>query len=283
MQKNELQRLDSLASRKHRRLESSMLRRLYRVLAGFLRIGELGRQRWKTVYFAWGYWRILRIGRLSVRERVELIGKLLRVDWHVIHGHRPAEIAVVAEILASKPAVGHEVMVEAGCWRGGSSAKFSILCQLFGYRLQIYDSFEGVESLDDAVHSNEWHFGGQYACPEDIVRMNVMRFGTISVCEFHKGWFSETLARSPVAAPVQLAYIDCDLAKGTLEVLQGVMPSISEDGCILSQDFHITPVRRLLLDPETWSKLGVGMPNITSRSVYMAQLDWRRDTSRTVN
>ncbi len=274
MQGTERAQLDHDAAAKHRRLESSRLRKLYRVFAGVLHVGEIGQQRLKTFYFGWGYLPLLKVRGLPIGRRIKLIRDLLRVDWHVVHGHRPAEIAVVAKILSVRSGCEREVFVEAGCWRGGSSAKFSILCEMFGYRLQVFDSFEGVETLDESLYKSEWRFGGQYACAEDVVRSNVAKFGRPAVCEFHKGWFSETLARFPVTARVRLAYIDCDLAKGTLEALQGVMPSIATDGCILRQDFHIMPVRKLLLDPETWSRFGVETPRITIQSVYMAQFDW---------
>jgi hypothetical protein len=131
-----------------------------------------------------------------------------------------------------------------------------------------------VEQLDSK--GKEWSFGGQYACSEENVRRNVEIHGEAQCCEFHKGWFSATLAGAKLAGPVRLAYIDCDLAKGTLEVLQSVMPALAPSGVVFSQDFHITPVRRLLLDQETWSSLRVAVPEIIIRTVRMAQLHWMR-------
>jgi O-methyltransferase len=166
-------------------------------------------------------------------------------------------------------------MVEAGCWKGGSSTKFSIICKLAGIRLWIFDSFEGV-SAEDA--KNEWEgFAGQYASPEHVLRENLNRYGEPSVCSVFKGWFSDTLAKEPVPHPIRLAYIDCDLAKGTFEAMKGIVPSLKPNAVIFTQDFHIDPVRNMLFDPLTWVKLGCGTPEITRLGEYLAKIGLPRE------
>lgn len=143
---------------------------------------------------------------------------------------------------------------------------------MFGYRLYIYDSFEGVENLSPEDQAKEWDFAGQYASPESVLRENLVRYGEISVCLITKGWFSETLAKNRVPYPIRLAYIDCDLAKGTKEALSGIVPSLVDDGWIFSQDFHIEPVRRLLCEPSTWDLFGRGSSVITPLGQYLASI-----------
>jgi O-methyltransferase len=140
-------------------------------------------------------------------------------------------------------------MVEAGCFNGGSSAKFSIACSLLGYDLHVYDSFAGVEPGDH-------DFSGQYAASEGLVRQNITNYGEIGICSFHKGWFSDTLAKG-CPYSVGIAYIDCDIAKGTREALEGIVPALAQDGWIFSQDFHIGPVRNMLCDSFTLDALGI--------------------------
>jgi hypothetical protein len=48
---------------------------------------------------------------------------------------------------------------------------------------------------------------------------------------------------------VRLAYIDCDLVKGTEEAFAGLIPSLVDDGYIFSEDYHIKPVHDLLSKP----------------------------------
>jgi O-methyltransferase len=266
--------IESKAAARHRSLERSAIRKAYRRLAIALGLGPLGTQRLKTLYFMWGYWPIVRMRGLSVIDKLGLVRRFLRVDWNVLHGHRPSEIACAAVLLAERPAGSGEILVEAGCWRGGSTAKFSLLCARLGFRLKVFDSFEGVEKLSAVALKSEWNFSGQYSASEQVLLSNLRRFGCMGVCEIHKGWFSETLARQPVADPIRLAYVDCDLAKGTLEALTGILPALVPDGYVLSQDFHITPVRRMLLDDATWQRLRVNKPRFIPQSVHMVRMDW---------
>lgn len=272
---DQLDRLEARAQERWARFEGGALRRLFVRAAGVLKLGEMGRQRVKMYFlFSWGYWPLLFLRVLSLTERLGLLLRFMRVDWSVLHGHLPTETATIASALARRPARPGEVMIEAGCWRGGSSVKFSLLCERFGYRLHVFDSFEGVEILNPEDQAKEWHFGGQYASPMEVLQDNLKRYGQPGVVSVHKGWYSETLASQPFPHPVRIAYIDCDLGKGTMEVLRGVMPALAQDGCVFTQDFHIPAVRRVLLDPQTWHTLGWPVPRIQSRSVYLAELDW---------
>ena len=153
-------------------------------------------------------------------------------------------------------------MLEAGCWQGGSSAKFSLICKMLGYRLCIYDSFEGVEEMTPEEKAKGTDFSGTYAAAESVVRENIMRYGDVTICHLHKGWFADTLAKGTLPYSVQVAYIDCDLAKGTKEVLTGVVPTLLKNGVIFSQDFHLGTVREIILDKATWIPFGKGIPDV---------------------
>lgn len=260
------------ARERYEKFEQSWPRRFYErwILPRFA--DPLTRQRFKMLYFVWGYWRFLLVPGLGVGQRLGLLRRFLRIDWNVVHCHFPAETSCIARVLAERHARPGEIVVEAGCWQGGTSTKFSLLCAALGYHLHVYDSFEGVETLSPDDQAKEWDFAGQYASPESRLRDNLDRYGAPEECTVHKGWFSETLAGAPTDGPVRVAYIDCDLGKGTLEVLQSVVPALAEDGCIFSQDFHIEPVRRVLIDPETWRSLGVPSPELRQEGVYLASL-----------
>jgi O-methyltransferase len=213
------------------------------------------------------------VGALSVADRLRLLKRFIATDWNVAHAHRPCEIVRVCEALAERPARQDEVMIEAGCWQGGSSVKFSIICKSLGYRLHIYDSFEGVEPVPRKDAKNGEHdFSGEYAAPEAMLQRNLARYGEGSVCAIHKGWFADTLAAQPVPFRVRVAYIDCDLAKGTLEALQGVVPRLVEDGWVFSQDFHLPAVETLLRDAATWRGLGRQSPTLATCCGNMASL-----------
>jgi hypothetical protein len=73
-----------------------------------------------------------------------------------------------------------------GCWRGGSAAKFSLLCQMLGYRLAVFDSFEGVEPLTEEETGKGYDFSGEYAATKALVTDNVARYGAAGSCHFIK-------------------------------------------------------------------------------------------------
>ena len=223
---------------------------------------DLAQQRLKLAWFVWGYYRIFLFNTLSVRDRVSVIWRFLKIDWNIVHAHRPSEISMVCRAIAERKANNEEMVVEAGCYNGGSSAKFSIICSKFGYGLHIYDSFEGVEEMTANEKQASYDFSGKYVASEDLVRDNIRQYGELNVCKFTRGWFSDTLGGKRISTPVRVAYIDCDLAKGTNEVLQSVASELVEDGSIFSQDFHINPVIRLIEDPGTWSELNIVFPSI---------------------
>lgn len=219
-------------------------------------------QRIKLAWFVWGYWRIL--------HHPIMLFKFLRVDWNVIHSHTPAEIAIIAADIERKPE--GSLFIEAGCWNGGSSCKFSLLCKRYGYFLHIYDSFEGVE--DASKVAGEWNYTGQYRASQSTVKANLARYGAIAVSTFHAGWFKDTLALG-VCGVVAECYIDCDTSKGTFEVLSGVVPSLSKSGVIFSQDYHITPVVNLLRSSETWARLERASPLIEQEGRRLAKIWWK--------
>jgi O-methyltransferase len=233
---------------------------------------DLDRQRVKLLYFVWGYWPLLQLPALPLVDRLKLLARFVRIDWNVLHSHQPGEIASVCAVLAQRPARRGEVMVEAGCWNGGASAKFSLVCALRGYRLRIYDSFEGVEPMTSEEKQRGYDFSGEYVASDATLRANLQRFGAPDVCSIHKGWFAATLAGSPVADIVRVVFIDCDSAKGTQEVLLGVVPSLASDGVVFSQDFHIASVQELLLDRRTWERYGRGDPSIERLCGHLAML-----------
>jgi hypothetical protein len=128
----------------------------------------------------------------------------------------------------------------------------------------IYDSFAGVETPPlDQQEREEKSFFGEYAAPEAMVRDNLVKYGEPEVCQIVEGWFRDTLAKAPVPHPVRMAYVDCDLVKGTEEALTGLIPSLVDDGYVFSEDYHIQPVRNMLCKPGSLERFGKGPMVVT--------------------
>lgn len=234
---------------------------------------DLSKQRLRLLWHGWGYWRLFAPSAIPALARLRLLVAFLRIDWTVLHAHKPAEMARMLLRLGERRAHPGEVVVEAGCWRGGSTAKFSLACWELGYGLEVYDSFEGVAAHE--VNDDETDFAGHYATGEDLVRANVAATGDISVCAFHKGWFADTL-RHGVGKPVRMLYVDCDIAEGTREALEGCLHELVDDGLVYSQDFHIRPVREYLETPSTWADLGYLPARIIPEAWNLARIEATR-------
>jgi len=209
-----------------------------------------------------------------MKDRIRLISKSITVDWNIQHGHWPGEVARVMTAIGERKAKSGEVVVEAGCWMGGSTAKFSLICKLLQYKLFVFDSFQGVEYIPGNF------FSGEYIADLDLVKKNVASYGKIDVCEFVPGWFADTLAGNTFQHSTRVAYLDCDLAKGTYEVLQGILPTHVDEGVICSQDYHIGEVKSLLDDKETWRKFGVLSCPITDRYRNLVSFRIRKNIKR---
>ncbi len=201
----------------------------------------LAQQRARLAWQGWAYLRLLGPSALPVRRRLALIGGCLRTDWTLAHAHRPPEIAPVLRAVASRRAEPGEAVVEAGCWRGGATVKLSRACAALGYELWVYDSFEGVEP--HVPEEGEYDFTGEYQASPATLRANLERLGEASVVTVVEGWFEDTFGAGPMPDRIRTVLVDCDLAKGTREVLEAVRPHLSPDARLFTQDFHIPEVR----------------------------------------
>ena len=224
---------------------------------------EINRQRIKLIYDIWWYSPLVRFRGMKWTERWKLIWHIVRVDWFILTASKPAEIVPVLLDLMSRRARSNEVFLEAGCWNGGSTAKFSMACKRYGYGLHVFDSFLGVK---------EW--GYAYGTEETVVRNNIAKYGIPEICFFHSGWFKDTLRERPPAFPIRMAYIDCDVPTGTLEVLSGILPALVEDAVIYTQDYHLPEVRSLLQNEKTWTDLGTKTPTIEPVIRNLARITW---------
>jgi O-methyltransferase len=157
------------------------------------------------------------------------------------------------------PASDQGCIVEAGVFKGGSSAKFSIAAKYANRELVLFDSFQGlpdnIEPHERSIlgHSiKDWFKKGKFCGGLDEVRYNIIKFGDIKICDFIEGWFDDTmpLFRKKIAA----AYIDVDLASSTKTCLKYLYPLIIPGGVLYSQDGDFPLVIQVFDDDDFWEK-----------------------------
>ena len=121
------------------------------------------------------------------------------------------------------------MVVEAGCYRGGSTAKFSVMAKMAGRKLYVFDSFQGIP--DNAEDHGRNIFGGMvafrkgdYCGPLDEVKANIDTYGEISACEFVPGYFEDSMTgfQQPIVAatPIQIdnsRVVRCNVASSRMD------------------------------------------------------------------
>jgi O-methyltransferase len=197
--------------------------------------------------------------RLDTKLRKQLRNRYLRAHFGVYCVHTHAEILEITNAILKIPSQVNGVVVEAGCFKGGSTAKLSIAEKLAKRKLVVFDSFAG---LPDPKSSDRPEFyRGEYAGSLDEVRDNVRRYGEISACEFRKGWFSDTMP--PFTDPVVIAFVDVDLSDSVQTCLKYLYPRVVPGGVIFSHDGHVPSCVAVMQDRSFWKdEVGIEAPLI---------------------
>jgi O-methyltransferase len=201
--------------------------------------------------------------RLSRAERLALVRRYMATSAGMTCAHTQEQMLSFASTILDLPDGVPGVVVEAGCFKGGSTAKFSLAARAAGRKLVVFDSFEGIPPNDEDHGHNLFgqhtpHFAaGEYRGALEEVKGNVARWGAPEVCEYVQGWFENSMPgfHQPVAA----AYVDVDLASSTRTCLKYLYPLLVPGGAIFSHDGHLPLVQEVLRDDGFWQD-EVGYP-----------------------
>ncbi len=176
--------------------------------------------------------------------RLRFLGRILKISREVPSPHNHHEILRIIRTILRLPRDVKGCIVEAGCFKGGSTAKFSLGARLAGRELVVFDSFQGLPANDEAMPA------GDYRGSLEEVKSNVARYGALEVCRFVEGWFEDTMPH--LSEPVAVVYMDTDLASSTRTCLKYLYPRLQPGGVIFSQDGHFKSVVDLLRDEVFW-------------------------------
>jgi len=202
---------------------------------------------------------------LSFLDRLRLVYKCYRVSFSVDCPHMESEILQVMQAIFATNATTKGVIVEAGSFKGGSTAKLSAAAHLSGRKFVVFDSFEGIPEHNEKhtknIFGGDAYFPpGSYAGSLNEVKTAVKRFGVLPVCEFKKGWFEDTMPA--FKEPVIAAYVDVDLESSTKTCLEYLYPLLVKGGVLFSQDGHLPWVIDLINDKKLWQHIGGEKPTI---------------------
>lgn len=213
---------------------------------------------------------------ISWRSRFEIIRRFHSISVHVPCEHLQAEMLAFTQTLFQLPEEVRGCVVECGCFKGGGTAKLSIVAKVAGRKLYVFDSFEGIPENFEVNERNIWggrvsFSRGDYCGSLEEVKANVRRYGEIESCEFVKGLFQDTLP--DFAEPVAAAFLDVDLAASTETCVRYLWPLLAPGGFLFSQDGHLPLVRKVLTNERFWrERLDTQMPEI--HGLGMQKLIW---------
>lgn len=181
------------------------------------------------------------------------------------------EMIRVMQAIFDMPPEKSGVIVEAGCFKGGSSAKISLAARAAGRTLYLFDSFDGLP--DNREEHGKNIFGGDAHFPQggfrgalEEVQANLRAYGAIESCSFVKGWFDDTMPH--FKEPVIVGFMDVDLRSSTATCLKYLYPLLAPGGVLFSQDGHLPLVIGLLKDDAFWkNELGVARPQMTGLQI----------------
>jgi O-methyltransferase len=202
----------------------------------------------------------------SMLQRMSIVRKAFLISLRVQCPHVQREVLSYCQTILSLPKDIPGVCVEAGCFKGGSTAKFSLAADLAGRELVVFDSFEGIPSNEEAHDKNI--FGGKAGFPEgsycgglEEVKANVAKYGKIERCRFIKGWFDDTMPH--FHEPIATAYIDVDLVSSTKTCIKYLYPLLAPGGVLYSQDGHLPLVIEVFDDDAFWeNEVGCKKPRM---------------------
>lgn len=185
--------------------------------------------------------------------------KLFRLTWRMYRNTTKvftgtsyrAHLAMLIKLLEIPPET-KGVVVECGCYLGGSTANLSLICQTVGRELIVYDSFEGLPAGDTNDSIATETTTGFLKGPLDLVRATVTRHGAIEVCQFRKGWFNDSLPSH--SEPIALCFLDVDLQMSIHQCLVNLWPHLIEEGYLFTDDYTILDLCAVFFSEEFWRR-----------------------------
>lgn len=189
------------------------------------------------------------------RTRQTLVQRFRRIHAQIHCAHSERELLLMADELLTTPVKG--CLVELGCYKGGSTAKLSLVAQVTGRTLVVCDSFEGLPEPDsrDQVHHHmrgeELRYTkGLYSGTLDEVRANIRQYGVFEACQFVKGYFSDTLPTLQVDPC--FVFMDVDLIASARDGLRCLWPRLRPMGRFYTHEVSIADFLQGIMDPRWW-------------------------------
>ncbi|MFD1642935.1 TylF/MycF/NovP-related O-methyltransferase [Halohasta litorea] len=201
--------------------------------------------------------------------KLRVVARMARNNLAIPTGSSFVEHLVVATKALTVPAEREGVLVECGAYKGGSTANLSVVADLCGRGLVVFDSFEGMpepEAADrqhvllasDQVHTYET---GSWDASQSTVEANVDRYGVLSACRFEAGRFEETMPAFD--EPVVCAFLDVGLRSSAETAVGELWPLLADGSYLFTHEAKHMEIATLFFEGEWWAdRLGTTPPGL---------------------
>jgi O-methyltransferase len=205
-----------------------------------------------TIHFVLSSPRIHPSYRMSAWRRMRLGLRMYRNTHRIWTGVSFRAHLAMAVKLLELPPTKEGVVVECGCFRGGTTANLSLLCEVVGRELHVYDSFEGLPTASE---------GDKYAHPDgagfltarlDQVRAHVDAHGAGDVCTYVQGWFADTTPHHE--APIALLFLDVDYQSSLTDCILNLWPKLIDRGYCFIDEYTLNDYCALFWSEKFWAK-----------------------------
>jgi O-methyltransferase len=188
--------------------------------------------------------------RLTWPKKLRLAFRMWRTTRGVFTGTSyKAHLAMAAKLLQVPPETSG-VVVECGCFLGGSTANLSLVCDIVDRELIVYDSFEGLPPPEEHDKYAKESQTGALRADLETVKETVRRFGAIERCQFRKGWFSETLPHH--SEPIVMAFLDVDYQASLDDCVRNLWPHLTDQGYVFIDEYVLTDYCALFWSERYW-------------------------------
>ncbi len=137
------------------------------------------------------------------------------------------------------------VIVECGCWHGGSGAIMGAACldSKHPRELWLFDSFQGLPPPGDkdGQYEHDFFYDGWCKGDTDKVRQIFRRVGVpLDWLKIVPGWFQDTLPRVPIEQ-IAVLHVDADWYESVKLVLETLYGRVVPGGFVVIDDYHVWP------------------------------------------
>jgi hypothetical protein len=171
-----------------------------------------------------------------------------------------AHLTMAVKLLELPPGV-EGVVVECGCYQGASAANLSLVCDIVGRDLILYDSFEGLPLPAHGEKYGGMAAVGLYKGELEAVQARIRKYGAIERCVFRKGWFKDSLPHH--TEPIAMAFFDVDYQDSLHDCVLNLWPHMIPGAHLFIDEYIFTDYCALFFSEKWWWRyLGTVPPGL---------------------